>query len=135
MVQIRKEVVQDLLGKYRAKLAGELDGEPIRKVETSDYLEFRSESLPAHLTLYERMCAFAGKVLSLKADQKKNPLLQRSIDAAHLHITPGDAVSFGILVPLALILFGSILAFLVLQSLFFVIIILVLGAIIIKPLS
>ncbi|MBR9699688.1 hypothetical protein GOV09_04485 [Candidatus Woesearchaeota archaeon] len=136
MTKIKKEEYKDLLDKYKSKLSQELEGHVEEAIpQTREYTQFRQEILPPHMNAYEKACQFAGKILNLKPDKKKAPLLQEAIESAHLNITPIGAVSFGILVPLLLIVIGSIVAFAFLQSLMFVMIVLILGVIMIKPLS
>jgi uncharacterized membrane protein len=136
MPDIKKEVYQDLLEKYKSKIEERLEGRVEEAGQrTKDYQDFRSEMLPHHMNYYEKACNLAEKILKIKPDKKKVPELTESIEAAHLSITPAGAASLGILLPLLIIVFGSIISFAVLQSLIFVVIILILAAILIRPLS
>lgn len=136
MPDLKEEVYEDLLNKYKSRIEEELEGKvETPPTETMDYLDFKKEIIPPHMSAYEKACNTAEKILKLKPDEKKRVILQESIDVAHLNITPSGAASLGILVPLLVIVFGSILAFAVLQSLIFVVIVLILGAIIISPLT
>lgn len=139
MPRIKKEVYKSLLDRYRSKIEEQLGGSEgtidERVTETKNYQDFKKEILPNHTNFYEKACNSAEKILNLKPDQKKSIVLQESIESAHLSITPAGATSLGILAPLLIIVFGSLLAFAVFQSMFFVIIVLILGAVMIKPLS
>ncbi len=135
MSSIKKEVYRDLLSKYKSRIEGQLEGHLDSPISTKDYQDFKKEIIPPHMTKYEEACNFAEKILKIKPDEKKASILQDSINSAHINITPSGAVSLGIFLPLLIILFGGILAFAVLQSMMFVVIVLILGAILIKPLS
>jgi hypothetical protein len=136
MPNIKKEVYRDLLNRYKSRIEQQLedhvsDPEP----KTSDYEAFKGEIIPPHMSIYEKACNFAEKTLNLKPDDKKAVLLQESIETIHLNMTPTGAASLGILIPLLIIVFGSLIAFVIFQSLLFVVVMLILGAVLIKPLS
>jgi len=136
---IKKEEYRDLLNKYKTKIAEELDtkleDKISPKIQTKDYQDFRKEILPLHISLYEKACNFSEKALKIKPDAKRIPIISEAIQSAHLKVTPSGVSSFSILAPLILIVFGSIMAFAVLQSMLFVIIVLILGTVLIKPLA
>ena len=137
MKDIKKEEYRDLLNKYKSKIAQELGGnlEESVKPPTKDYENFRKEIIPARLTTYEKLCNAADRFLKLKPDAKKRIILQEAIDGAHLNITPAGCTSLGILGPMVFITVGSLISFALLNSMFFVAIVLFMGLIIIKPLS
>ncbi|MBS3136339.1 hypothetical protein J4401_05240 [Candidatus Woesearchaeota archaeon] len=113
----KKEVPDSLLDRYRARMEEELEGKkkPIR-AETRDYMDFKMEMLPPHMNLYEKLCNISESILKIKPDKKKIAPLQQSISTAHLDITPSGAASFGILAPLVILLFLSILLYAVFHS-------------------
>jgi Flp pilus assembly protein TadB len=53
------------------------------------------------VTLYEKACAAAAKVMHIELDQKSAKRLQESIEFAHLHITPGQVASLTLLFAIA----------------------------------
>ncbi len=104
-------------------------------VKSMAYEDFMKENMPSHLSLYEKLCGIAEKSLKLKPNKKKEALLRKAIDSAHLNITPSGAVSFSILYPIMLILIGSIFSLLLFNSMFLVLFFMVVGLIIMIPLQ
>ncbi|MFH1682939.1 MAG: hypothetical protein ABIA37_04025 [Candidatus Woesearchaeota archaeon] len=116
------EDYQELLEKYKARIEDELGhrAQFSPKVSSVEYQQFKKEIYPAAYTLYEKACNFSEKILRLKADPKKAALLQTNIELCHLQITPSGVISFAILGPLFVMIFGSLLAFAVFNMMFFV---------------
>ena len=83
------------------------------------YKIYQEEELKAARikTLYQKLAKISGKVLRIEPDEKTRQKLQEAIDFAHLNITPGDAVSFSILLFLFLGVIGATLFFLHIFSL------------------
>lgn len=129
--------VQDLFAKYKKKLSEQLDISPEAspKIYSREYKEFKHEMMSKKMTFYEKACQFSEKILKLKPDKKKAPLIQEAIDIAHLNMTPGGSVSFSILGPIMLILIGSLFSFAIFNSMFFVVFFFIIGLAIIKPLA
>ena len=86
------------------------------KFYSSNYEHFKKENSPRHISLYEKACNFSERVLKLKPDKKSQESLQRSIEIAHLSITPAGVTALSILVLLGFLLFAG-LVWLVLGSL------------------
>lgn len=106
---------QQLLEKYKAKVKeefGEAAAKAPPKVTTKEYSEFKRELYPTHYSLYERAGNFSEKILKLTPDPKKAAKVQKDIEACHLNITPAGVTSFSILLPLAVMIFGGIIGFL-----------------------
>ena len=116
------------------ELGAKLEEQP-SKPTTREYQEFKAEFLPKHMTYYEKLCNLSEKLLKIKPDEKKAAELQEAIDITHLNITPMGAVSFSFLIPVVAALFGSLFAFLIFQSTFFVLLFIVGAVIMIKPLG
>ncbi len=136
--EIDKQKLSSLMEIYKEHLERELGAklEPQPSAPTTkEYQEFKAEFLPKHMTLYEKLCNLSEKVLKIKPDQKKSEVLQEAIDITHLNITPAGAVSFSFLIPLVAALFGSLFAFLVFNSMFFVLLFIVGTLCMIKPLG
>jgi hypothetical protein len=114
-------VPQDLVQRYKQKLAQQLDVTALeaRPVLSREYSSFRTDSMPGHMSLYERACAFSGKFVNIKVDPQRAQKLQESIDICHLNLKPSDVIAFSILAPLALIVLGTLFSLLVMDSLFF----------------
>ncbi len=90
----------------------------IKTIESSDYEQFLRQYMPKHLSLYEKLCQFSGKILKLKADKKKEKDLEEAISICHLDITPGSTLSFSVLLP-ALMILTTILLFTILPTVVF----------------
>src|SRR3989338_1515598 len=136
--EIDKQKLQSLTEIYKRHLEKELGAkleEQPSKPTTIEYQEFKAEFLPRHMTLYEKLCNFSEKLLKIKPDAKKAAILQEAIDITHLEITPAGAVSFSFFMPIVAAVLGSLLAFLVFQSTFFVLLFLIGTASIIIPLG
>ena len=136
--EIDRQKLQNLLETYKKHLEKELGAkfeDMPEKPTTIEYQEFKAEFLPKHMSLYEKSCNFCERLIKIKPDKKQAELIQEAINITHLNITPAGAVSFSLVVPLFSALFGSLLAFLIFQSLFFVFLFLVGSVLIIKPLG
>lgn len=136
--EIDKQKLLDLMEIYKKHLEKELgakvDLQP-SKSTTLEYREFKEEFLPKQLTLYEKLCNLSEKLLKIKPDQKQAEKIQEAINITHMNMTPAGAVSFSFLMPLVAAVFGSLFAFIVFQSTFFVLVFLVGAACMIKPLG
>ena len=122
----------DLLARYKAKLEDQLGVkvEPHEEVTTKDYQEFKKESLPLEASLYEKACKLSGKIFKQSMSKEKRDAFEQTLNIAHLNITPEEASSLAILLPVLLILFGSIIG-VVFNSLFFAFSIVLVGLILI----
>ena len=119
----REEEVNVLLNKYKKRLSKELKINPEilgQATFSREYKQFKKEYIPKRLTLYEKACKISEKILRLKPDKKKAPLIQESIDISHLDVTPSGVISFSILGPIILVLVGALLSFALFNSMFFV---------------
>ncbi|MFH1642019.1 MAG: hypothetical protein ABIC04_03910 [Nanoarchaeota archaeon] len=132
-----KEDINDLYSKYKKRIELELGTKTVEtpNVLSREYKQFKDEIKPRHLTFYEKACRFSEKIIKIKPDKKKEELLQESISIAHLDITPTGAASFGILVPLTIMVIGSVLSFAIFQSFFFIFFFLIISVSLIGPLG
>ncbi len=136
--EIDREKLQSLMEIYKRHLEKELGAkieEQPAKPTTKEYQEFKEEFLPAHMSLYEKLCNMGERLLKIKPDPKKAAAIQEAIDITHLNITPAGAASFSFLAPLFGAVFGSLFFFLVFQSSFFVFLLLIGAILAIKPLG
>ncbi len=119
--------MNDIVAKYKERLAQQLGAEISQPVLASsrEYQEFKQDTYPAHLSLYEKMCTFAGKILHLNL--KENVGLQEELRIGHLNITPADVYSFNVLYPLLYMIFGGVFSILVFPSVVFTLFFLVSG--------
>jgi len=136
--EIDKQKLLSLVEVYKKhlekELGAKLEDQPSRQT-TKEYKAFKAEFLPKHMNVYERLCNLSEKILKIKPDQKKADSVQEAANITHLNITPAGAVAFSFLIPLVGALVGSLLAFLIFQSTFFVFLFLVGALVMINPLG
>ena len=131
-----KQKVQDLVESYRKRIEKELGARTYSpKTVSKEYQEFREEFMPRHLTLYEKLCNYSEKILKIKPNKKNEKQIIDNITIAHLKVTPAGVLSFSILAPIFIILFGSLSFYLIFQSSFFILFFLIIGVSIIIPLG
>ena len=119
--------VQELIEEYRKQIEKELGAKVYTPQATSrEYQQFRKEVMPRHLTIYENLCNFSEKILRINNKTGEKDLLE-NISIAHLKVTPSGATSFAILFPVAIMLAGILISFLLFQSSFFVLFFLAIG--------
>jgi hypothetical protein len=120
------EEYEDLIVKYKEKIKQEFGDQaanpanPPSKVTSREYSQFKSELYPAHFSYYEKACAFSEKTLKLKPNPKQAENLQKYIDLCHLNVTPTGVISLSLLLPIVIIVFGSLISFAVFNMMFFV---------------
>jgi len=129
MPEIGEDEVRELLDKYQKKLNAELgtgdnlEAEPVDlKPVTREYLEFKEEYMPKHISYYEKLCNFAEKTFKIKPDEAQAKDIQESLDICHLNCTPTGTLSFGILAPVILVLVGILLTFIIFEGSLFMLI-------------
>ena len=136
--EIDKQKLLSLMEIYKNHLEKEL-GAKIEDVKaqpiTREYKEFKDDFLPKHMTWYESLCNLSEKTLKIKPDAKRSAEIQEAIEITHLGITPAGAVSFSYLMPIIAAVFGSLFAFVVFNSMFFVFLFLIGALLMIKPLG
>ncbi len=135
---MQEDEYAELLEKYRSKIKeefGESAVKPVGPVSSKEYTEFKQELYPSHYSLYEKACNFSGNLLKLTYDPKKSAEMQKDLDTCHLNVTPSGVISFSVLLPLAVILFGSLIFFAVFQMMFFVVFFLIAGVLLIPALQ
>ncbi|MFC1741674.1 hypothetical protein ACFL3V_04015 [Nanoarchaeota archaeon] len=141
MPEISKEEMENLLAKYKTKLEVNLSPEDeqvqsIGVIRTREYQEFKQEYLPKHMSWYEKVCNKAEQLTKITPDKKKAAALQESIDVCHINITPTGAYTFSLLFPLAYVLFGVLISFMLTQGgMFFPVFFLMTGGIMLGPLG
>src|SRR3989344_3880497 len=138
---IDRSEVKDILKKYEKKLTEnvDLDDDFADKGFSRQYDIFRKEALETDVTVYEKSCKAAAKILRVRADEKHLQSLNENIDRAHLMITADEAASFGAVVAFSLILIGILIGagtyVLGDVKLFIPIFLVLTGAVLMKPLS
>ena len=111
-------------------------------VKSDEFIQFKKEILPIHFNFYEKACNFCAKILAIKADPKKQVVLQEALDTCHLNTTTTGVTAFAILFPLVYMLIGVAASFLITtflmggeSTLFFVSMFILTGIGMIIPLS
>jgi len=136
MAPTERQKIKNLVEFYKSQIEKELGTRTYNpKISSREYQVFKQEYMPTHLTLYEKLCQISDKILHIKPDKKKEPDMQANINIAHLNITPSGVVSFSFLGPILIILFGSLLSFLVFRSTFFIFLFFIIGIAMIRPLG
>ena len=129
---------QELLVKYKERIKKEFGKDavrPISRVSSREYSEFKEELYPTHYSWYEKACNFSENLLKIQADPKKSEAMQRDLEACHLNVTPSGVTAFSILLPLAIMVFGSLISFAVFQMMFFVIFFMITGMLLVFALQ
>ncbi|MBT3406087.1 hypothetical protein HN419_02865 [Candidatus Woesearchaeota archaeon] len=140
MAGIDENELKNLLAKYKNEIENQTqedvkENPEVREVSTREYTEFKNEYIPKHLSWYEKACNKTEKIIQIHPDAKKLAKLKISIEASHLDVTPVGVASFGLMAPLAVAGIGAIVSLLLLDSLFFAMVFLILGASLIGPLN
>jgi len=104
----------ELAAKYKKKLEKKL-GEEVsssisKKIISKQYNQFKKELLPIKMTLYEKACNFAEKIIKISPDKKKIPQIEKDIETVHLQISPAGSYSLSILGPLVFMFAGIMLS-------------------------
>jgi len=137
------EKTKRILGDYSKKLEStsnlSFENLPTNEVFSREYDIFRKELLDKKTTIYENLCNFSEGIIKIKPQQKDEEELQKSINILHLDITPIGAYSFSVILAGIIILIAAIVAlasfFLGEILIFTPLFLLLLGALIIRPLS
>lgn len=103
--------VQALMQKYQDAVKSQLSLVQIeqpQKIYSKEYEVFREEALPKQLSIYEKFCKFFGK-FNIKIPSQE-PAIQEAINIIHLKITPAEATSFAIAMPILIMLAGIVIS-------------------------
>ncbi|MBW2987903.1 hypothetical protein DRJ48_00130 [Candidatus Woesearchaeota archaeon] len=117
---------EDIIEKYKRRIASELlgkedtQGQLTRKITTQEYQEFKRRFLPKPLSIYEKACNIAERVLKIKPGEPERSNLLEAITISHLEVNPEGVVALSYLGPILVIVFGGLLGYAMFQSLFFV---------------
>src|SRR3989344_4261843 len=108
---------KEILDRYRKQIGDHIDEDSIGEIApesmnifSRQYKEFREESLSNRRSWYESACSFAERVIEVKPQDKILPELEKSIDMAHLDVTPVGASSFATLSTLFILIIGAIIS-------------------------
>jgi hypothetical protein len=138
MSDLSKEEIQNLLNKYKGDIEKQLNV-PIEKKQvpifSREYKQFKKELMSTRISFYEKACNYCEGLIKIKPKPATSKKLQKSIDISHLNITPTGAVSFSVLGPIAFMLISIILSLVLMEGIFFIIISLFIGLMLMGILS
>ncbi len=135
--------------KYREKIKEEFDNykgkeSPESSIQSRQYQEFKKQWMPKNFTLYEKACSFSENLLKIEPDPREAAKIKEAIETCHMNATPAGVKSFSFVGPLMLIIAVTVLSFIPMlldpladpaSAMFFVIFAVVLGLILVVPLS
>lgn len=134
--QSEKGRMRDLVEAYKRQIEKELGERTYSpQITSKEYHEFKKELMPRHLTLYENLCNLSERILKIKPNKNKEQAIIENINISHLKVTPSGVVSFSFLAPILVILFGSLISFLIFKSTFFIFFFFIIGISLIIPLG
>ena len=97
------ESFRKLERKYKKKLEKSLNFSDMgenNELSSSDFLEFKKQSFPKRLTLYEKMCNLFDSIIKIEPGKENKRDYEEAIEQTHLQITPSGAISFAVLFPI-----------------------------------
>ncbi len=111
---IKDEEIKNILNKYKAKLDKKVISQEVDEYKpdpdfSKEYTKFREEVLGKTFTRYEKLCNFSESIVKVDPNQKDIDNIRKSIQMAHLSITPTGAASFAILVSTLLVLIALVI--------------------------
>lgn len=74
-----------------------------------EYSQFKGDMIP-EISRYERLCKSLGNIISVKVSQKDEEKIQRSLDIAHLEISPSESFGLAIMSLLLVMILGILTA-------------------------
>ncbi|MBR9676875.1 hypothetical protein GOV04_01945 [Candidatus Woesearchaeota archaeon] len=108
--------IRELKGRYRRRLDKSVEDKPLKvddmqaqaadKGFTSEYKQFKNDAMPAHYSLYEKLCNWSEKIFKIKIKEEQKIALLKNINVTHLNITPEGARSFAIIFPVMMLVLG-----------------------------
>ncbi len=135
-----------IMQQYGAKLESSFDistsSIPTNESFSREYNIFRGEALSQNIGVYENLCNIAQSIIKVEPKPEAREKLQKAIDDSHLEITPEGAMSLATLVAIISFIIAitiSLVTFILFGlegvSIFFPLLIIAIGAFIIKPIS
>ena len=103
------------LRKFEEKLKKQLDSKSLKSLSNDDfesedvsldYEQFRIETLPKGMGLYEKVCDFCEKILPIKPDKKTQEKIDEKLFKAHLNCSATGVLSTSIFFSLTMVLLG-----------------------------
>ena len=87
---------KEILDKYSKKIEASLDSSEADKVSSQDYIQFKNEMnhIPSK---YEKWAKSLGNIIKLKVSQKDYNKILVQLEAAHVEVTPSQALTLSII--------------------------------------
>src|SRR3989344_6940121 len=102
-----KNEKEDLIRKYKECLSRELGvhedafekkqppkADAYAKKYSSNYEQFKQESVPKKLTIYEKLCNISVRIISINPGKKRFDELSKLVYLSHINASPNATVSF-----------------------------------------
>ncbi|MBI2133692.1 hypothetical protein HYU11_03345 [Candidatus Woesearchaeota archaeon] len=126
---------EELLKRYRRKLEEEFSQQASsRNTFSANYVDFKKEFLPKHLSAYEKLCNLSEKILKINPDKKSTEDLTEQLELCHLGVTPAGVYSLAILSGIVIFVAVSLTGFLLFGSIFFIAYALIVASVILAAL-
>lgn len=103
----RKPTTEEILKKYEKKIESQLNTSP--KTESKEYTQFKEEMVYKK-SRYEKWANSLGNILKIKVAEKDRIKIQKHIDAAHIKVTPSQALTLALLSMLTIFLATILIA-------------------------
>ena len=104
---MERTTTDEILRKYGAEIERKIGVQREAGDTSSDFLAFKKDALP-ETSRYEKFCKSIGSIFRLRLSKKDSERLQKSIDIAHLEITPSQAASLAF-ISLFILFFSGVL--------------------------
>ncbi len=138
----KKDAKEDLINKYRKRLEEEFSEEkaaaakPLdsKNLFSANYLNFKKELLPNHMSIYEKLCNKSEKLLKIGPDKKTSEELISHIELCHLNITPTGVYSFAVMSLIIVFITMSLVGVALFRSFLFIIYAIFVGAVLMAAL-
>lgn len=112
MREIEKEEIERISKRYNSKIVSQLKEQISNSndpVKSREFSQFKKESLPGHMNLYEKACQFSEKLFAVGLSDKKKEELEEQIRITNLEITPGGSEAFAFVAAGSLVILGILL--------------------------
>ncbi|MBT4166473.1 hypothetical protein HOE04_05525 [archaeon] len=100
--------VNEVLAKYSRRIEGEMndyDSVGVEESSSVDYNKFKNEMMP-EMSRYEKWTRSLGNIVKIKLAKKDEVKFAKHLSAAHLDVTPSEAVSFAGISFMLVLFFG-----------------------------
>lgn len=100
---------KDVLEKYSTKLQKELDSFPLTQKTSAEYKQFKLDRIP-EISRYERWAKTLGSLINIKCSEKDRIKLEKHLTAAHVAVTPEQALTLSVVSLIAILIITLLLS-------------------------